>query len=362
MTWLLAALCSAGQVAPDTAIINQALDQPVTLTLDDLPVPIACQQVSAATGVGVSIAPDTMSLLPYGEATRVTVRFRQTPLRDGLRALCDQIGMEYFLTESGVEIVPSPALIRLGRPASWEELQTLSRLMRTHWRGDDDDEFDDIRKLVRFDGVSGDAEDERKRLARAVEKAGAGSAAEVLTRACASLGNTWIPYADEIIIMSEAQLVRYQMQRLVSLRFQNAPLAAVLLDLSRQSGVPIRLEPASAAQLPDRVKNNVSLLAEGVTVEEALEQLAVAAGLAYAVEKDGIVLSLPPGVVATDSGNRQRDPIVGKVIMTSPDGRHTYEWFIRESDLTPEELARLEELKRSGINALRRDLAVPVTP
>jgi hypothetical protein len=338
-------------------IIEQTLDQPVTLDLTDAPVGDACQRIADVSGISISIGRDVLGLLPYGEATRVSVRWERTPLRDGIRVLCDQIGMEFFTTERGVEIVPSPPLMRLGRAASWEELSTISILLSAHWGDDRSDAFKDLRKQVRFHGTEGDQEDLRKRLRKHVENVAPGRAADVLTRACAAMGCIWIPWGDEIVIMTHAEHVRDQLQRSVSLRLQDAALADVLLELSRQAGVPIRMDPAAAAALPDRVKENISLIAEGVTVEEALEKLVIAAGLGYDVQEDGIVLQRPPGAAqVVSASDRQRDPIVGKVIVTSPDGKHTYEWFIRESDLTPEERGRLEKLKRDGIEQMKRDL------
>jgi len=353
---LTAALLSGQPQDATRAIIEQALDQPVTLELSDTPIADACGHIANASGLSVRIGGDALALLPYGDATRVNVRWQRTPVRDGLRALSDQIGMDFFATDSGIELVPSPPLARLGRAASWEELGTISKLLRTWWKGDNDDEFEDIERKVRFEGVTGDAEDQRKRLAKQVERSGAGRAADVLSRACSALGYTWIPWADEILIMTQGQHVRYQLQRNVSLRFHNAALADVLLELSRQAGVPIRMDPASAAALPDRVKENLSLVAEGVTVAEALEQLVITAGLAYEVTDDGIVLNRPPDAPEDAAAARSRDPIVGKIIVQSPDGAQTYEWFIRESDLSPDERDRLEKLKREGIERMRRDL------
>ncbi|MCB9851336.1 MAG: hypothetical protein H6817_11605 [Phycisphaerales bacterium] len=356
--WMLAAaVVSAGFGDEDRILIEQSLDRPVTLSIKDEPLADAFRTIAEKSGVGVSIGPDTMALLPYGEATRVSLSSQNDRLRDGLTALCNTIGMEYFVTDSGIEIVPSPALYRLGRPISWEELSTLSKLMSTHWTGDDDDEYKDIRDQIRFDGVNGELNDNRKQLGKLVEDSGAGSAAAVLDRACAAMNCTWIPWADEIVVMSSARQVEYQMQRVVSLQYQYAPLAEVLRGLSRQAGVPIRMDAAAAASLPDRVRDSLSLVAEGVTVQEALEQIVIATGLAYKTDKSEIVLYRPPTAEPTSNNNRQRDPIVGKVIVQSPDGKHTYEWFIRESDLTAEERARLEKLKREGAAALRHDLA-----
>lgn len=349
-----AVLLLAAPTDDERAQVLQTLDQPITLEISDTPLADACQRIADVTGISVRIDAATLALLPYGEGTRVNVNWRRTPLSEGLQVLCRQIGMEFVLTDTGIAVVPAAPLLRLGRTASWDELATISRLMTTTWSGDDDD-FQDLRKRIRFE-KPGDPEELRKQLRRNVEAMGKGNAAAALTAACAQMGCVWLPWGDGIRVLSNEQFVHYQLQREISLRFQNAPLADVLLDLSRQSGVPMRLDPATAIGLPDRVKENISLVAEGVTVEQALDQLVIAAGLAYAVQSDGVTLSRPAGVEAADASARTRDPIVGKVIQQTEDGKYTHEWFIRESDLTPDEKARLDKFKREAIEHMKQSL------
>jgi hypothetical protein len=355
---LLAMLSPGARGNDQRVFIEQALDQPTSLTLKDTTLPRAVQQIANQTGIGVTLGPATLALLPYGEATQVDIDLRNSRLRDGLDELCRQIGMTYRVTDTGIEIIPAPPLARLGRPASWEELTTITRLLQTRWSGDDDD-FKTIRKRVRFDGINGKADDLRERLEEQIERAGPGPAAGVLDRACARMDGVWIPWADEIVVMSQPRYLRHRLQRTVALRYYGQPLAEVLRGLSRQAGIPIRMDPASAAVLPERIKSNISLVAEGVSVEEALEQLVITTGMAYALEDGAIVLRKVgggPAVAKPEDAPRRRDPIVGKIVIHSPDGQHTYEWFIRESDLTPEERQRVERLKRRAVEAMRRDL------
>ena len=96
------------------------------------------------------------------------------------------------------------------------------------------------------------------------------------------------------------------------------------------------------AELVDALRGTVepfiSLVAEGVTVQEALEQIVIATGLAYEAGDREIMLYRPPatggmtvvgdprggetgrGATSDQPSRRPRDPIVGKVIVTSPDG------------------------------------------
>jgi hypothetical protein len=173
---LLAMLSPGARGNDQRVFIEQALDQPTSLTLKDTTLPRAVQQIANQTGIGVTLGPATLALLPYGEATQVDIDLRNSRLRDGLDELCRQIGMTYRVTDTGIEIIPAPPLARLGRPASWEELTTITRLLQTRWSGDDDD-FKTIRKRVRFDGINGKADDLRERLEEQIERAGPGPAA-----------------------------------------------------------------------------------------------------------------------------------------------------------------------------------------
>ena len=54
--------------------------------------------------------------------------------------------------------------------------------------------------------------------------------------------------------------------------------------------------------------------------------------------------------------------IVGAVRVPSQDGGFTYDWFIRESDLTPEENAKRELQVKEAIEAMKKDLAKVTLP
>jgi hypothetical protein len=342
------------------ALVEQGLDQPTTLTIDDAPLHEAFDIIAKETGVGLSIGPEALAYLPYGEATRVGVRLANIRLREGIQVICDQLAMTYHTTSDGVELIPTDALQRLGRAATWDELRMMTTLMEMDWQGSESD-IERLRSMVRFRDLAA-AEEQWQALAERLGAAGAGRGDEVLTRACDALGLTWFPSSREIVILpAEAQIER-QLGRPVSLRCNHCPLAEVLLNLSRQAGVSIKVDPAAAAELPDRAKQSFSLLAEGVTVGEALDQIGLATGLTYAIGANAITLRKPEtGTVSMAarpaSGRRDgSDRIVGKVIVPSADGQFHYEWMIRESDLTEEDNALRQELVDEAVRAMKADL------
>lgn len=342
-------------------VVEQALDQPTTLTIENAPLEEAFATIVDKTGLGVTIGPDALAYLPYGDATRLNARIENVRLRDGIQAMCNSIGMTYRATERGIEIVPTAALARLGRTATWTELESLASLMQSEWSGDKNT-LEDWRDRVQFEGLDGSFDQNWSVLTEQVREAGSGSGDRVLTRACEAIGCTWFPWDENIVILTLKQQLLHQLERPVSLRYNNRALAEVIRGLSRQAGIPITIDPASAAELPDRVKQNFSLLAEGVTVREALEQIGIATGLAYEVGDDSVVLRNPDRgtayqqQAASEQSPRTRDPIVGKVIIPSEDGKYTFEWFVRESDLTEQENARRKKVVDEAVESMKKDL------
>ena len=340
------------------AVVEQALDQPTQLSLTDVTLEEALREISQKTGVGISVVPDAIAMLPYGQNTKVNVTLDNIRLRQGIEALCNQLGMTYELSDTGVRIVASPALARLGQAATWDELQRLSALMNAEWT---DEGLEQLHSKIRFSNVGESHEQAWNMLSQKLRESGNGQSDQVLTRACQAIGCSWHPSGKDIVVIPIADQTARQLQQPVSLRFNNRSLAEVLRGLSRQVGVAIKVDPAAAAELPLAVKQNFSLLAEGATAEEALEQISIATGLAYRIVGDSVYLQrshiTPAAGQAEPLPTRTRDPMVGKVIVPSEDGNYQYEWVIRESDLSPEENAQRKQLVEKAVAAMKQSLA-----
>src|SRR5678809_1501400 len=82
---VVCALSVAARAADDPEIaLQRQLDQPLTLSLVNVPLSDAFKQIAAAAKVPLQIDPACYELLPYGETTRVSVDFKQSKLRDAL--------------------------------------------------------------------------------------------------------------------------------------------------------------------------------------------------------------------------------------------------------------------------------------
>ena len=64
---------------------------------------------------------------------------------------------------------------------------------------------------------------------------------------------------------------------------EGLPLGKVILDLARQVGLSVSFTPGVLALLPPATRERFSLLADGVTLADAFNQIAAATGLTYAV-------------------------------------------------------------------------------
>src|SRR5262249_43967690 len=74
---------------------------------------------------------EAWDLLPYGEQTTLKVKIENQTLRGALQAIARHLGLTLELKEEVVELRPLPALKRLGRRATDEELKVLAFLART---------------------------------------------------------------------------------------------------------------------------------------------------------------------------------------------------------------------------------------
>jgi hypothetical protein len=126
---LAGAAASAAESDPEIAL-QRALDQPVTLSLQNVSLAEAFKQIAATAKISLQVDPRCYELLPYGDTTRVSVDFRQSKLREGLDVLLFPLGLQTTIAGNAVMIQPSNPLKHIGRRADWEELKLLGELAK----------------------------------------------------------------------------------------------------------------------------------------------------------------------------------------------------------------------------------------
>ncbi len=354
----MAVVLSGAAEADRAPLIEQALDQTMRFRIEEAPVLEAFVALTKETGVDISVLPEVIDLLPYGSDTKVSVVLENLPLREGLSQLLLPLGLTFEVTPWSVIVWAQPALWRIGRRATWDELDQLNFARRTDWAALAGDRVN-LRAHVQF---RVNVEDPVALLATAVGRIGAGPGDQVLTLACESLGWTWFPEADKIVILPAADEFRRELARPVSLRRTHRPLVEVLQALGQKAHLTIRHEPGVLASLPERTRQNFSLLVEGVTVGEALEQIAAATGLGYRLDGDAVVFYHPgsvapqPAEAATAAPTASRDPYVAKLTIPAEPGKPQVEILIRASELSPDALKARTELIHQADEILRLEL------
>ncbi|MHC4089423.1 MAG: hypothetical protein ACYSVY_03935 [Planctomycetota bacterium] len=174
---LLVASAAAGEDLQ--TLIEEALDQPVQLEIQDMPLDRAFETIATETGVVLTTAAEALDLLPYGANTEVTARMKNISLREGLSRLTVPLGLRFEVRDRGIEVLPTPALVRIGRRAKWDELDTLAWLHGLEF-SKDRPPVDELGERLQFRVGEIDG---WPPLRKAVQRVGAGPGDQVLTLA-----------------------------------------------------------------------------------------------------------------------------------------------------------------------------------
>jgi hypothetical protein len=345
--------------SPETRrLIEQALDEPTKISLDNIKLGDAIGALTQQTGVRIVMSPEAMRFVAQGANTLVRkAEIANVPLRVGLTRLFEPLGMTWRVAESVVEVIPKDAIACLGRPPTKVELDLLSELSAMQ-PGLDERALDRLRPRIQFQVP--DLGDTWGSLKAAVRAVGAGPGDEVLTTASEKLGWAWCLSGERITIAPAGAQYRARLQQPVSLRINNRPLYEVLNTVGAQVQVPIRVEPGVLAALPPGTQRSMILNVQQQPVEQILDGIAANTGLAYLIGPEGVVFYRPSvgGGRTADAppSPGSADPYVAKIIVPLGDGR-TFEWLIRRSEL-PEDLREMrDDAIQETIDALRRQAA-----
>jgi len=347
-------------------LIIQALDQPTSLKVEDMPIRQALQRLSKNTGIPITIASGTRALLPYGSQTKIlSATIEDRPLREGLTALLQPLGLEFVSTHKEVLVRATAPLSRIARRATWDELALLQRLSIQPWSKE---LFESLHFQFQ-DQPSASASVNRALIGQRAGQVGAGSAAEVLENICDQMVWTWYPSGGVIVLLPKVKQVERQLDKPVSLRYVQTSLSEALVDLTRRANISLRMDPGVLTALPPQTAERFSLSIENATVRQALEIIAGETGLSYAIEPDGIRVtyglaatsassapsgSTPSQVEATAKATvaaLRSNSIVGYFTVPMPDGT-SFSFFVRRNDLP----AEVNEMRKAKINNAINDI------
>lgn len=344
---------------PGSARLQLALDKPVELQVTDTPIAEVFRRLTALSGAKFLIGPDLYECLPYGELTQLDVRLKNVTLRKALSPMLAQQAMDWVIESDAVRIVPAPALARMTGRATREELEILGRIhsatvQPTKTAGS---VVEQLRKLTGkpkielvFHAMEVDQDAAVKRAQRVLPA----TAAVWLDMLCHGQGWTWLLADERVVIVEKKAQVRRQLQREVSLRYENAELVTVLLDLARKARLQLNMDPGVMEYLPLETRNNFNLVMCEATIDQALKVISGATGLVFVHEADGIRVEASPRLkdktVSPAELLRKRTPFYLKKTITLPDGS-TIDLLLRADGL-PKDVQEAIEKERDKLFGL----------
>ncbi len=294
---VVAALVSAGSAAQaqtTSALLNEALDRQCELKLDTT-VQVALKQIADQTGVRLVATAEVWEVLPWGEMTHVEGELKNLTLRKALTELTMRLGLMFSLKENYIEIAPHPALMRMGRRSTTQEIEAMGVLATVPLSPGD------VQTTVQQMAAAVDKQLESARASFAIENRVTDNARlqqpfqvarnATLLDALESLSRsttvTWYPWGQSIVIVPREDQIRLQLQRTVTKRFNLVDISQVLLELSRDAGVEFLIEPGAIQSVPAEFRT-VKLYVDATSIQSTLEVLAGATGLGYVVNDKGV--------------------------------------------------------------------------
>ena len=351
-------LSSAPAAAAAPVNVQVALDKPVQMDIADMPIGQVFQRLTQATGVSFVLAPDVYACLPYGDLTRLNVKLPNVTLRSALSPMLAPLAMQWTVDKGAVRVEPAPALVRMTRRATIEELQALGQIHSVRMEPVDKagEVIEQLRKisgnkdLSLFYHVKTDKA-EKEAAAQRADRALPCTAGVWLDVLCHAQNWTWYLWGDVLMIVDRKAQVERQLQRQVSLRYEGAQLVAVLLDLARQGHVTLNMDPGVMELVPVETRTNFNLMMADASIAQALEVLSGATGLVFVREPAGLRVEaserLKKKAQAEQPESSKRTPFFFKKSLPMPDGS-TLELLLRPDDL-PEEVVEAIKAERARL-------------
>jgi hypothetical protein len=307
---LVLLLASAAPAQEMSALIGQALDKQLPDAKIDFSgtLPQAIAKFGDMTNVRIEADGAVYDLLPWGDLTTFSARFEHQTLRQALGAICQKLGLEYQLDKQAVELHPLPALARLGRRCTVEELAALDLLGRTPLEPADLHPTGG-RLLASIDSklqktsyaIEDRAFDSQDKAVVTVARNA--TLLDGLEEISLQTNATWYPWGKGIVVLRKPDQIRMQLGRRITTRYSGQDISEVLLDLSQRSGINFEIEPGAIQKIAPHFRT-VKLLLDNATVQQALESISGFTGLGYSVTNSGIHISYalptpPSATIAT---------------------------------------------------------------
>ncbi|MCD4823973.1 MAG: DUF4974 domain-containing protein [Phycisphaerae bacterium] len=301
---VLCVLAVPAQAQPEAAggagAIQKRLDGPVELAVSDTPIEDVFKTLAKNTGVKFQIDPAALELLPYGNQTRLNVIIKGTTLRKALPQMLGPQGLGWKVEGDEICITPSGPLYRMCRRATFNELKALGAILTKRLaKADRGQNATLTRVLRRVTGVKEmkvvypqgmDAKRVRGILQK-TRQAQPLTAAQWLDAFCRAGDLSWYLDKTRVVILSRKLQIERQLERKVSLRYQNSRLMQVMLDLARKAQVKLTFAPGVMNLLKPEARTNFTLIMADATISQAMEVISGTTGLKFTVTGKGIAVA-----------------------------------------------------------------------
>jgi hypothetical protein len=263
------------------------------------------KSIENQTGVRIEAEPSVWEALPWGQDTTIGIHVKNTTVRQTLDVLARRLGLTYRLAEEAIVLEPSPALLRLGRRATLDEVHTLDLLAITLLQmptesptiGEMLGAVD--ARLGTFGLAIQDRAFDTQGLAQTIHIARNATLADALDEIDQQTAATWYPWGKTVVVSGKIDAVRLRLGKHVTRRFRDAGLEQVLADLAQYSGVEFTFAPGVLQNVPGKYRH-VNLTLDEATVDQTLQILSGATGLRFTPSDQGIDVDF--GVPATRPG------------------------------------------------------------
>jgi hypothetical protein len=353
-------LAASLNAAPDTsALINEALDQPVKLELNTV-LPKAMATIGDKTSVKIDADPAVWDLLPWGEQTNIKAKIENQTLRSALNAMAQRLGLVAVLKAQSVELQPMPALRRLGRRATDTELELLDLLASTKLGLAN--EKPTVEQLV--DAVDQKLQQVKPEFAVELRRRDVidvnkpvpvnrnATAYEALEALARETNATWYPWGKSVVVLPrETQIRNNQLGKVVDVRYNSVDVTQVLVELSEAAGVKFEIEPGAIQRIPPEFRTIRISLTGSTTVQGALEAISGFTGLDWTVKDDGVYIWNASAGNAGGGGGGAQDPVVGMIQMDNG-----VQVMIRRSSLPPDVREYLDQRVGKEIGKIREQM------
>jgi len=290
---LFPAICFAGPETSSSALTSETMDHQLSSLDVQGGLLDVMKAVEMQSGVRLEAGPAVWEALPWGQDTSLTVHVQHTTLRQALDSITRHLGLTYRLGDEAVLLSPSPALARIGRRATLDEIGILELLASQPIKLDSTEVTVDTMlaavdaRLTELKSVFAIQRRPTKFEPASIHIARNATMMEALEEVSAQTDATWYPWGHTLVITSKVDAVRLRLGKRLSRRFDAVPLSQVLLDLSEFSCVDFIYTPGVLNSAPAEYQN-VTLNVEDASVQQTLEQISGRTGLKFEVTEMGV--------------------------------------------------------------------------